>query len=1387
MSASDGTLLNVPFEVSDEEREIILDRRSTFVLGRSGTGKTTVLVMKLFQKEQQHQMASEGFNANFDLICGSSWNEPPKNDTFLPQLFVTVNPRLCLAVKEHINSFRRFVRGDNFNGGYISIDRNDMDEHEKFSDIPDSFNDIRSNVYPLVVTLSMFLLMLDKSLGSSYFDRFPDIRKIRSMETTSFRIFAQAVRRKEVTYDKFRTAYWLHFNSEFTKRLDPVRVFTEINSCIKGQLHFEEQGCSKLSLQSYLQLSKSHVSNAEKEMIYKIFEDYEKKKVFRGEFDLSDLVNDLHRRFKYEKYEGKFMDFVYIDEVQDLTMKQLALFKYISNNVEEGFVFAGDTAQTIAKGVDFRFQDIRCLFYKEFLHGKEGMGNKGIVSPISHLSQNFRTHAGVVNLAQSVIDLIYHFFPDSIDKLNPETSLLSGELPVLLDCGTHEDAIIGSFRDRGSLGENGIGFGAEQVIMDVLLYNFFGSSPLKEQWRIIYEYMEKKHCLSSPLKYPELTNARRDVLCYELKQLYVAITRTRQRLWICEDSDGFSSPMAYYWQMLNLIQIKNLDDSFVRYMQVASSSEDWRFRGMKMLEVSNYKAAIQCFEHAKDFYWEKFARASELKAAADNLRGLRLTESLEMLREAANLFESIKRINKAAECGCYELAAEVYADGYYFHECLYACSKGELFHLGLRYIQKWKQQKNLSKPTHAKIDLNASEQKFLHKCAFASHKQQDKQAMMKYVRDFSSLESMRKFLKELGCFDELIDLELENGNLREAANSAKQTGNILLEADILGEAGDYDDASQLYVAFIFASSLWADGGKGWPLKEFPSKNDLLSKAKAYASKCSLHSYKNVCENIQFLSSEEFNLHVLEKMLALSVKHNSIRGEILSVRRILDRFLATEVSIYRKISEKRITVTNLIHYWNCWKEMIEKIFRCLDLFETQGTDGFQDYKNFCLEYLGVRKRPISPNAEYSLLYPDAEWVKYVPRRSYNMKNISAQQLVYAAKKYWCAEILSDGMKLMKLLESFRNIGAKKPMPVHCIFEAAQYLLEKCRFLRRNNDFLSSLMNYLDRSVEEYFGYVFSLDLENKRMLSEGSVLQINALRNLLKEATLQKFMVEIADVEGASPTFPQSIQVAVVLLGSSWQTNEKYEEITSTCIESPWKSLIKILVTKTCLQTSDATMQLVWHLCDSLSKAFNSKCNMSPSCFVYLLDRLLIMVSCFNKCLYATRSSVFEWLVYLNWDVNKDAFPFSDAELSSSVEPVYDFLAQTVHVLLTNKQETQKWVNNARFVSKISFRLLAQKLLILMCLICLNSGKYLELLNEVLTRSDIIRVVPFSFMNILSRRNGSTFLNALAEAVTKINDPLVVIRNAEVCSLWNCIFDVKLFLYKTEFATELMPD
>jgi superfamily I DNA/RNA helicase len=193
-------------------------------------------------------------------------------------------------------------------------------------------------------------------------------------------------------------------------------------------------------------------------------------KMLRGDFDLADIVADLHLRLRTKRYEGDELHFVYIDEVQDLTMCQIALFKYVCPSVEEGFVFCGDTAQTIASGIDFRFQDIKSLFYNKFVlesrKSSYNQGNeKGLVSDTFLLNQNFRTHAGVLKLSQSIIELLSRFFPHSIDSLNPETSLIYGEAPVVLECGNRENAIVTIFGNSGNVDGKVVGFGAEQVIL----------------------------------------------------------------------------------------------------------------------------------------------------------------------------------------------------------------------------------------------------------------------------------------------------------------------------------------------------------------------------------------------------------------------------------------------------------------------------------------------------------------------------------------------------------------------------------------------------------------------------------------------------------------------------------------------------------------------------------------------------------------------------------------------------------------------------------------------------------------------------------------------------------------------------------------------------------
>ena len=112
LSDRDGCELELPFEVTDEELEIILFQRSTFILGRSGTGKTTVLTMKIFKKEQIYQMVMEGYNTESGNTSKDTTNVENSvgeaKNAVLRQLFVTVSPRLCYAVKHQVSRLKRY-------------------------------------------------------------------------------------------------------------------------------------------------------------------------------------------------------------------------------------------------------------------------------------------------------------------------------------------------------------------------------------------------------------------------------------------------------------------------------------------------------------------------------------------------------------------------------------------------------------------------------------------------------------------------------------------------------------------------------------------------------------------------------------------------------------------------------------------------------------------------------------------------------------------------------------------------------------------------------------------------------------------------------------------------------------------------------------------------------------------------------------------------------------------------------------------------------------------------------------------------------------------------------------------------------------------------------
>jgi superfamily I DNA/RNA helicase len=99
---------------------------------------------------------------------------------------------------------------------------------------------------------------------------------------------------------------------------------------------------------------------------------------------------------------------------------------------EQNIFFSGDTAQTIAKGVGFRFYDLKKVF-ERYDYENSNYSMRQIKPKVLQLCKNFRSHSKILDLANSVVSLLELLFPKTIDKLKKETSDSDGPKPIIIN------------------------------------------------------------------------------------------------------------------------------------------------------------------------------------------------------------------------------------------------------------------------------------------------------------------------------------------------------------------------------------------------------------------------------------------------------------------------------------------------------------------------------------------------------------------------------------------------------------------------------------------------------------------------------------------------------------------------------------------------------------------------------------------------------------------------------------------------------------------------------------------------------------------------------------------------------------------------------------------
>ena len=652
--------LDLPFVMSEEEEEIVNFEGSAFILGRSGTGKTTVMLHRMLMEQHYLNEASSEVSAR--------------------QIFVTASPVLCEAIKRSYESMRSSMarKEDSpaqLNTGLLTISTNNEAEQSIESL---SFEEISASKFPLIITYKVFMEIMLNSLRKTSSANYFRIRKVDASN--------------EIHFDTFRSFYYPHFPSEVTSKVDVKILYTEIRSVIKGSLEALASANGRLSESQYVALSACRSSELPfpvRELIYTAFEKYEQMKGVRGEYDMEDFVFFLYSGMEISGFRGIPCTSVFVDEVQDLSAAQIALFKYCCPN-RAGFVMAGDTAQTISEGVGFRFEALKDIFFRHFLRGLEPAEAKCLTPNVWELTQNFRTHNGVLFIARKIVEMIVHFFPNSIDRMKPESSLVFGPKPIFLESQLGGDNMIAQLFQNESGAQNMVDFGAEQVILvrdeiakeltlakcgqnalvitaleskgmefdDVLIVNFFSSSPFKNEWRVIENFFSSDDSdAKTSTSRRRFDPMKHGILNTELKMLYVLVTRAKKRLIIADDDPIARKPMLDLLLSEGLIELKVMDEDIrALFSGQQSSSEEWIQKGDAFMLKRQFSNAKYCFGKGGDTLKEQHANAAHFEQEGDRLNATDSKTSKERYVLSSELFRALNKLSDAVRC--YEKAEE---------------------------------------------------------------------------------------------------------------------------------------------------------------------------------------------------------------------------------------------------------------------------------------------------------------------------------------------------------------------------------------------------------------------------------------------------------------------------------------------------------------------------------------------------------------------------------------------------------------------------------------------------------------------------------------------------------------------------------------------------------
>jgi hypothetical protein len=278
------------------------------------------------------------------------------------------------------------------------------------------------------------------------------------------------------------------------------------------------------------------------------------------------------------------------------------------------------------------------------------------------------------------------------------------------------------------------------------------------------------------------------------------------------------------------------------------------------------------------------------------------------------------------------------------------------------------------------------------------------------------------------------------------------------------------------------------------------------------------------------------------------------------------------------------------------------------------------------------------------------------------------------------------------------------------------------------------------------------------------------------------------------TYGQIGRTVVMILGTANIKDDLLVQVMTRFQDcEPWKYFIQSILLSSAYELCDKA-DFERHHIIKLYIALEYTCRVnwlqqvdyiSPSCFMYLVERLLLLTSCWKGFMYATKSSFTEWLIC------QDEYSLSNLSfMSDKLEITHDFLANILREFVWDQNGTKTWIKKSNLDVKNYFPSLLLRLVVSICLLHLGSGsdKYIKLLLNLLGKRFITAQLPSEFLNVLQKGKKNMGLEVFAAAFNAIGNPLVIAKlqnnsSEIVCS--DAVFVDLTICQKRELILEML--